>query len=95
MRINRSDRVDFDIPQDFNMKFIDEEIKFNIYKVIYTYKTARGNKRENHKYTIAADSEDAKFKCIETINNFNRVNTYRAISNVKILDVALLGTVTK
>lgn len=95
MRINKSDIKDFEIPIDFNMKYINYDIKFNVYQIRYTYETPRHNKRENHKYVIASDSEDAKFKFINYINDFNKNKQYRSISNVKILDVALLGTVTK
>lgn len=95
MRINKSDNIDFEIPIDFNMKYIDYDIKFDVYQVRYTYDTNRHNRRENHKYVIAGDYEDAKFKCIEYINEFNKKKQYRAISNVKILDVVNIGTVTK
>ena len=95
MRINQNDNIDFEIPKDFNMKFIDDDIKFNIYKVTYTYKTLRGNNKENHKYMIANDFDDAKLKLIKYINEFNRSNSHRTISNVKILDVVNIGTVTK
>lgn len=95
MRINKSDNIDFEIPIDFNMKYIDYDIKFDVYQVRYTYDTNRHNRRENHKYVIANDYEDAKLKFINYINDFNEKKKYRAISNVKILDVELLGTVTK
>lgn len=95
MKISKDDNIDFNLPKDFNMKFIEHELKFNTYKITYTYKTVRGNVRENHKYLIASDSEEAKFKFIEYINKFNNEKVHRAISNVKILDVALLGIVTK
>ena len=95
MRINKTDKIDFEKPKDFNMKFIEEDIKFNVYKIRYTYKTNKNNPKENYKYTMAENQEEARFKFIEYINNFNKQKPYRAISNVKILDVELLGTVTK
>ena len=95
MRINKTDKIDFEKPKDFNMKFIEEDLKFNVYKIRYKYKTNRGNLSENYKYAIAEDQTEVRFKFIEYINNFNRQKPYRSISNVKILDVELLGTVTK
>ncbi len=95
MRIDKTDKIDFEKPKDFNMKFIEEDLKLNVYKIRYTYKTNRSNPKENTKYTIAINKEEARFKFIEYINNFNIQKPYRAISNVKILDVELLGTVTK
>ena len=95
MRIDKLDKIDFNLTKDFNMKFIEYEFQFNVYKVLYTYRTVRGNNRENHRYLIAQDNEDAKLKFIEYINKTNNDKPYRAISNVKILDVVLLGTVTK
>ncbi|MGL5328352.1 MAG: hypothetical protein ACRDD7_03715 [Peptostreptococcaceae bacterium] len=95
MRITKDDIIDFNMPGDFNMKFIEHEEKFNIYKISYTYKTPRGNKKENHKYLIAPNNTDAKFKFLDYINKTNTEKPYRAISNVQILDVANIGTVAK
>lgn len=95
MKIGKDSNMDFEIPKDFNMKFIEKKVTFRVYKVIYTYKTNRGKIKENHKYLIADYEEQAKLDFIEYINNFNRKKPFRAISNVKILDVELLGNVTK
>ena len=95
MKITSNDNLDFVLPKDFHMKFIELEQRFNIYKIIYTYKTIRGNAKENHKYIIEKDSTEAKFSFLKYIKDSNENKPYRAISNVKILDVVLLGTVTK
>ena len=95
MRINKSDKIDFQLPKDFNMKFIEKDFTFNVYKVTYTYKTNRGNIRENHKYLISEYEESAKLDFISYINKFNKEKPYRSISNVKILDIELVGIVRK
>lgn len=103
MKINKKDKFDIglderfekELKQDILLKFIDYEMKFLIYKVIYSYKTARGNKKENNKYLIASDGTDAKFKFLDYINKFNKEKPYRAISNVKILDVVYTASVSK
>jgi len=95
MNIDKFDDLDFELPKDFYMKFIENDFKFKVYKVIYTYKTSRGNPKENYKYLMSDDEIDAKFKFLEFIEYFNEKYKYRSISNVKILDVELLGTVTK
>lgn len=95
MKIDKFDNIDFELPEDFYMKFIENELKFKVYKVRYTYKTIRNNSRENYKYLISDDEIDARFKFLEFIEKFNEKYKHRSISNVKILDVELLGTVTK
>ena len=103
MKINKKDKFDIglderfekELKQDILLKFIDYEMKFPIYKVIYSYKTARGNKKENYKYLMASDGMDAKFKFLDYINKFNKEKPYRAISNVKILDVVYTASVSK
>lgn len=95
MKITKDDNVDFELPVDFNMKFIEKKTIFKVYKVRYTYKTNKGNPKENYKYLIADYEEQAKLDFIEYINKFNREKPFRAISNVKILDIVLLGNVTK
>ena len=62
MRIKKTDHIDFEKPKDFNVKFIENDLKFKVYKIRYTYKTIRNNVRENYKYLISGDEIDAKFK---------------------------------
>ncbi len=95
MNINKFDDIDFELPKDFYMKFIEHDSKFKVYKIRYAYKTIRNNPRENYKYLISDDEIDAKFKFLEFVEWFNGKYKHRSISNVKILDVELLGTVTK
>lgn len=103
MKISKNDKFDIgadkafidQIKQDILLKFIDYEIKFEIYKVVYTYKTVRGNKKENYKYLIASDDTDARIKFLDHIKKFNEEKPYRAISNVKILDVVYTADVLK
>ncbi|WP_419749317.1 hypothetical protein [Terrisporobacter petrolearius] len=95
MKVEKFDNIDFELPKDFYMKFIENDLKFKVYKIRYTYKTIRNNPRENYKYLISNDEIDVKFKFLEFIEKFNKKYKHRSISNVKILDVELLGTVTK
>ena len=103
MKINKKDKFDIGLDESFEkklkqdilLKFVDCEMKFPIYKVTYSYKTARGNKKENDKYLIASDETDAKFRFLDYINEFNKEKPYRAISNVKILDVVYTASVFK
>lgn len=95
MKVEKFDNIDFELPNDFYIKFIENDLKFKVYKIRYTYKTIRNNPRENYKYLISNDEIDVKFKFLEFIEKFNKKYKHRSISNVKILDVELLGTVTK
>lgn len=95
MRIVKADNIDFEFVEDMNFKFIDNEIRFNVYKVEYSYKTNRGNNKENHRYLIANDFGDARIKFIEYINKENNLKPYRTVLNVKILNTVLIGTVAK
>lgn len=83
------------LPHDFDCKFIEHEFMFNLYKITYTYKTIRGNNKENNKYLIADNVEDAKFKFIEHINHFNNINKHRPVLNVKILNTVNIGTIKR
>lgn len=76
---------------DISLKLIPTIIKNNIWKIDYSYKTQRGNKRENHKYIIAEDNSNARIDFLEYINKFNEENQHRSLSNVKILDVGYVG----
>lgn len=93
MKIEQS-MVDTDLPKDFKMKLIEQKHTVNLYKVDYTYKTKRGNTIGNYAYITAVDSTDARFRFMDSINDNNIKKPFRAISNVDILDVAEIGTVT-
>lgn len=73
---------------EFNrQKLINNNLKLYLYKITYTYKTNRGNKKENYKimFNNNIDELEAKYKFIEYINDYNRKHPNRAILNVKIL----------
>lgn len=64
---------------------VPTSINLVLYKVRYMYKTKRGRQRESYYKVIAEDEEDARFKAIEFLNNFNKKYPYRTLSNVNIL----------
>ncbi|MGL4801923.1 MAG: hypothetical protein ACRC18_06630 [Cetobacterium sp.] len=76
---------------DISLKLIPTKINLNIWEIKYSYKTKRGNQKENHKYAIATDSTDAKVDFLNYIDKFNNENQHRSLSNVKILDVKYVG----
>lgn len=71
-------------------KLITDKIKLYVYRVNYSYKTKRGNLKENYKIIILNrnDKTEAKFKLMEYLTEFNQKYPFRAISNVKILDIS-------
>lgn len=99
MKLNDDISLDFyteedinkDMLHDMSLKLISKEVKHNVWKVRYSYKTKRGNSRENYKYVIATDSTDAKIDFLNYINKFNKENEHRSLSNVKILEVTYNG----
>ena len=76
---------------DMNLKLIPTVMKYNIYKIRYTYKTKRGNRKENYRYAISKDTDDAIMQFIDYINQYNDKKQYRAVSNVKILETYYIG----
>ncbi|HBE9444586.1 hypothetical protein [Clostridioides difficile] len=80
-----------EVIHDMNLKLIPSNLKSNIWKITYFYKTKRGNNKKNHRYVISKDSADAILSFYEYIKNFNDKKPHRAISNVKILDTSYVG----
>lgn len=78
--------------EDIKLKIIEKEIKFNYWKVSYSYKTMRGNKKEKYSYVVAGNKEDAEFSFTDHISEFNKRYPYRALLNVKILKCTLYGS---
>ena len=101
MKIN--DNLKFDLFKDeeknkellhnINLKLIPAKINHNVWQVDFRYKTVRGNKKENYKYTIANDGTDAKINFLNYINEFNKNNQHRQLLNVKILNVSYVGQI--
>lgn len=70
-------------------KLITDKIKVYLYKVEYQYQTKRHNWKSNYKTLVlnTVDEEEAKFQFLEYINKLNNKHPYRALLNVKILNI--------
>jgi hypothetical protein len=70
-----------------------ETIDIPCWKVVYSYKTNRGNDKQATKYFFLPESSwdviDMEFK--EHIEKLNKNHPERKISNVEILDCSYLG----
>lgn len=76
-------------------QIMSEDIPIPIWKIIYRYKTTRGNDRTATKYIILEecswDMIDDEFQ--HYITEFNEKHPERKLSNVEILDSVFLGKV--
>ncbi|MFA8997925.1 hypothetical protein ACEI87_09640 [Clostridioides difficile] len=87
----QDDSKNKELIHDINLKLIPTNLKLNIWKIRYLYKTKRGNNKENHRYVISKNNSDATLSFIEYIKEFNNKKPHRAVSNVKILEVSYVG----
>lgn len=76
-------------------QLISESIPIPIWKVHYSYFTARGNSKEANKYII---KDESAWDCIENefnqyIQDQNEKYHERKLSNVEILDASFMGYV--
>lgn len=74
-------------------QWLNEFIKISIWRIKYSYTTARNNHKTHYKYLIAGENE---WDIIEPefnywLGEFNSKNPERRLSNVKILDTEFLG----
>lgn len=84
--------------EDIKKNLINKTIKLKIYKIDYTYKTKRGNKKMFHKYFMSAiekDETDIRFEFIEFINSYNTTFPNKPYLNVKILKCGYMGDIEK
>jgi hypothetical protein len=79
--------------EDIKSKLIPENLKLTYFRIEFSYKTIRGNNKENIKYIRAIDTDDARFKFIEYINQFNKDYSFRPYLNAKILKCAEEGSI--
>ena len=101
MKLNKDLRLDFyqeedknkELLHDMSLKLIPTVIKHSVWKIRYSYKTKRGNNKDNYKYVIAPDGVDAKISFLNYMENFNKNNPHRALSNVKILETNYKGNI--
>lgn len=72
-----------------NLKIITEDLSSYVYRVNFSYKTRRGNKRQSHRYLVnnELDIADIKVRFLDYVSNYNKEFPYRELSNVEILDV--------
>lgn len=76
-------------------QLISEEIPIPVWKIHYSYYTARGNPREADKYII---KDESAWDCIDNEFNLymqeqNEKYPERKLSNVEILDAFFMGNV--
>jgi hypothetical protein len=73
-------------------QWLNNEIKFPIWKIKYSYITNRGNKKEHIKYLIADEQSwdliDPMFD--RWLDDFNDKHPERMLSNVEILDTEFM-----
>lgn len=74
-------------------QIISSELIIPVWKVIYSYTTARGNNKEAVKYLLRhhVDYDVVEKDFIQYFDEFNEKYPERKISNVKILDMDFLG----
>ena len=70
-------------------QLISSEVKVPVWRIEYSYLTARKNEKTSTKYILAAefDYDIVEVEFWEYIKNINEDMSYRAISNVKILEI--------
>lgn len=91
--INKNDKK---ILQKINPKQIVDNVSIDIsvFEVRYSYTTVRGNKKERVKIFIKDGLNPERDMMTDFnfyINNFNKNNQYRKLSNVKFLDSRCVG----
>lgn len=90
---NNSDMNEF--KQIHPKQLVSEEITIPVWKIHYSYYTARGNSKEADKYIL--DNEDAwdriEDEFMRYIEEQNEKYPDRKLSNVEILDVSFMGNV--
>ena len=92
-RINNSDMNEF---KNIHPKqLISTEIPVPVWRIHYSYVTARGNLKETDKYIIDYEISWDRVEIIFSnyIQELNDNHPERKVSNVKILDTSFLGEV--
>lgn len=75
-------------------KLLIDPIELDYWKITYTYKTQRGNKKTKEEFIIVQkgqDKSDIIDKFISNKNEFNKKFPNRRLLNVQILDTFYLG----
>lgn len=88
---DRNELIRKDILDLHKSNLIVTDIKLKVWNVDYEYMTKRNNKKQKQIKLITTYDKDTgyvKLKVLEDISRFNKNNQYRAILNVKILNVS-------
>lgn len=74
-------------------QLISSNVKIPVWRIKYSYLTARNNEKISTKYILAAefDYDIVEPEFLEYIKEINDSMPYRAISNVEILDIDYMG----
>lgn len=74
-----------------NVKKIKTLLWIYDYKITFEYDTKRNNHKSQERIISATAEENAKISFWIWINSMNTDKPYRAMSNVKILDIEKIG----
>ena len=75
------------------MQIIKPKIPLNVFEIRYKYTTSRGNRKDGIKYFLVNTinpEQNCEILLKNWVNDYNKANKHREISNVKFLDSALI-----
>lgn len=95
--IEACDEITFskDLIHDISLKLIRGKLRWFVWKVNFSYKTVRGNKKENHRYVLGYDKDEIKLQFLTAMDELNADQPHRALLNVRILSIDFIGQVIK
>lgn len=71
-------------------------VRISFYFMKYVYTTVRGHRKEGIKYLLTDELNpnlNLQQKLNDWVKDFNKNNSYRAVSNVKFLEGSCIGTI--
>lgn len=91
MKVKTINKLDFELYNDIQKRFIESTQIFNVYEVIYTYKTMRGNKKTNRKFVISKEESEVWNIFCDYICEYNSKNPKKAERFIELDFIKSIG----
>ena len=91
--INIDTNIKEELQEIHPKQWLYQPLPIPIWKIKYSYTTARGNNREYYKYVMVDETDwnSLEHRFNYWLEEFNNENPKRQLSNVQILDTEFLG----
>lgn len=92
MKVKKRNKLEFELSSDIQRNFIENTQILNVYEVVYTYKTMRGNEKTNRKFVVCEEQYQVWDIFCNYMDKYNSQNPKKAERFIELEFIGSRGT---